>query len=1202
VPPRSGLGTSQPGRVLPQLDPGSVEIDGRSERDLLRFTAAFSRLVRFFDLDDRPDGHWDRFFASDVTLTLDRIASHRVAAMALPPAAPGDTEVTALRLRLRREFDVVNDWARALDRHQGTEIRLATALRDAIDSKLVPFSNLLDDGNDDVDPATGVDRTATALVQALASLLQTERDLVALAGDELAAALERAGGHTPDQALFRAFLTLLGRAQRQLNQVTARHLDYYYQTVLDRRPGPAEPDCAYVSFGLAKAATGCLLPARTKLSAGKDAAGTLLFFALTESVPVTRAAVAQLWTIHVSAGKARGIQQKPTSGQPFAPFLVPAEAASPLVPGQAGTTASELGFVIASPMLELEDGTRTVTIRIPCDGCTAPQPFTVSLSGEHGWIEKDNVQPLPPSAAAAPPAGELAFTIVLQPTDPAVVAYDARRLDPELAAAGRALNTPYPVVKVVFALVSDAIRQLVLSLRVDQAAIDVQVEGAALYGSNGEPLGARPFQPFGAAPGPGAAFLFGKAEAFRKPLTSVTFSLTWLGLPDSFVSYYAGYVTPDPVAFSNSGFKAALSSLNRGAWTPFAAATRPTPTGAALAPPLAGDTTVSLFTASPPPTPAAAETLQPNLDIVSVSGFAQPAQSSGPRPSSEAQYQPDTTSGFWRLQLSQPSVGFGSGLYANSVNQATLRNASVLMSSRKTTGASRTTRGVNALKRLVGMSAAPPPPATGGGVPAASPASFEPLPPVPYTPTLESIRLGYSATTPIRAAPVAAAANLLPLTVPPLTAAFRLTSEGFAPMPGVPVPAKAPAVAEAAIVPADPAGPDLPDGYYLRLGIANLAAGEPFAMLFCFEPVAALPRGAPVRVSWSYLSAQGWRPLPSNAIDDGTIGLQDSGIVRLHLPDDRALDRRASADGIAWVQARSAVPLTSPRLTGVYSQAAVAARVIDAAADATISHLPAASITSVSPPEPRIAAVAQPLPSFGGRDAQTPPQFRVALSERLRHKHRASSAWDFERLVLERFPAIYHARCLANTQFSDEGSPGFTAGATGCLALVLLPRVGPADAAAMNAPGSTAYPPRVSAQLLADVEAYVRRLSSPLLDVRACNPEYYEIQTSGTIRLRPGTLAADAARRFADDFRRFVSPWIYAPDTVVSPPLAPSEAEVRVFVSGRSYVADARLMTVSVTPGTVTGSDLAVPLQLRAASRQPWEMPAAAPSTIVWRV
>ena len=71
----------------------------------------------------------------------------------------------------------------------------------------------------------------------------------------------------------------------------------------------------------------------------------------------------------------------------------------------------------------------------------------------------------------------------------------------------------------------------------------------------------------------------------------------------------------------------------------------------------------------------------------------------------------------------------------------------------------------------------------------------------------------------------------------------------------------------------------------------------------------------------------------------------------------------------------------------------------DGAPDHYIAPLPARTIKSAVAPIAGLAAVRQPYTSFGARPAETDASFYTGVSERLRHKQRGVTFWDYERLI-----------------------------------------------------------------------------------------------------------------------------------------------------------------------------------------------------------
>ena len=71
-----------------------------------------------------------------------------------------------------------------------------------------------------------------------------------------------------------------------------------------------------------------------------------------------------------------------------------------------------------------------------------------------------------------------------------------------------------------------------------------------------------------------------------------------------------------------------------------------------------------------------------------------------------------------------------------------------------------------------------------------------------------------------------------------------------------------------------------------------------------------------------------------------------------------------------------------------------------------------------------VKAIQQPFASFGGSPGETDQAFYVRQSERLRHKNRCLSSWDYERLILENFPNVQRVKCIPHAREGCWLAPG----------------------------------------------------------------------------------------------------------------------------------------------------------------------------------
>ena len=134
--------------------------------------------------------------------------------------------------------------------------------------------------------------------------------------DEARAAVEATfewDGHEPHYALFLAFLKLLEYARGEANELTARHLEFYYRDVLRLAERPAEPGQAHVLVELAKHVDAHLLAAGTLLKAGKDDTGADAHFAVDRDLVANEAVVADLKKLYRHPDD-RAAAARPTTG------------------------------------------------------------------------------------------------------------------------------------------------------------------------------------------------------------------------------------------------------------------------------------------------------------------------------------------------------------------------------------------------------------------------------------------------------------------------------------------------------------------------------------------------------------------------------------------------------------------------------------------------------------------------------------------------------------------------------------------------------------------------------------------------------------------------------------------------------------------------------------------------------------------------
>jgi len=328
----------------------------------------------------------------------------------------------------------------------------------------------------------------------------------------------------------------------------------------------------------------------------------------------------------------------------------------------------------------------------------------------------------------------------------------------------------------------------------------------------------------------------------------------------------------------------------------------------------------------------------------------------------------------------------------------------------------------------------------------------------------------------------------------------------------------------------------------LCIGLQASALDGPLSLLFQLRDDAAAQRGAdrgldrrqdrdPVR--WFYLAQNRWRPLaPHQVLADTTKGFLTSGVVTLDLQGGARNDNTVFGGGLFWLRACSNSRLDSAAaLVSVHAQAVMLVRELAPAADVSVqpdadpapipaaatapeTALPAGLITQPLLNVPGLSGVLQIEASVGLRLAEDDRQLQIRAGERLRHKNRASLAWDVERLVLERFPEVFKVKC-----FSPHEIPPGSGLPAGAVLVVVVPNV------RRNQPADSTLAPRLNAQALQAIEDHLAQRASPFARLQVRNATYERVQVRCGLRLARGAQTGAVLRQAQRVLTDYLSPW-----------------------------------------------------------------------------
>ncbi len=865
--------------------------------------------------------------------------------------------------------------------------------------------------------------------------------------------LEQAPNIEPHFALFLCFLRLFGYAQQQMNTLTQRHLDYYYEKILQIRRRAPEPDQVHLVFELAKNAREIALTKGTILLAGKDDSGKALFYELTEDSLFNRAVVAHLRSVFYKEGKhhvapvansADGLGEKPA----VQPFFWKAF-------GQSSHPAAPIGFAVAGPILRLSSGERSIHLRLSVlsDDTIAPDitfferaaaALRVYATGKKGWIGPLQTSSNYFSRADAGKTRVWELTVSVPVSVEAIVPYAEE-------VHGGHFNTQNPALRLLFdPELAAPLMDTLLGIQVQSIQMETVVDkfkDLELDSSEGPLDSKKPFAPFGGIrPDNNSFFIIRSEEVFSKPLQQLKLQLKWQTAP---VSTDGTFEATAEVRGGNL-----QGELRREALFP-------------------GGNNLSKIIAIPTVKFTVAAYAVENYHLATRAqesrSVTRTAVADGELPMAQYDKQPITRTartpyrgrGLQRLYRNVPNEGLRLTLHIK--NKPTVDNKSTE---------------------------------------------------VFFIPKLQEFSLQYTAATPDEAMTANAEA---------FVRLGRQTIQFFqiGPFGQRETNGHFRRLAQRRNLQQDLLAAPGGEGQLL-LGLQNLDPGQAVTLFFQVQEGSANPDADPPAIHWTVLANNYWQNLDDrHLLSDRTDGLIRSGIVRFIIPDNATTAHTFLEPGFIWLRAVAIANTDSVcRILDVHTQGAVA-RFRDMGN--SVQHLAAplapGTISKLAQQDASVKKVAQPYPSFGGRPTEPEVHFYTRVAERLRHKQRAVSIWDYERLVLEQFPAVFQVKCISHCSLDSEMAPGN-------ITLVVIPDY-------RHYTAGDPLEPRLPSHILQDIGKWVYQYRMPgVVAIHVRNPLYEHLLLKFEVAFKKDSafdFGYNKARLNAD-ISRLLSPWTQTED------------------------------------------------------------------------
>lgn len=1116
-------------RKLEALSPAFAKVDERSMEDLILFAKKYAAYIKYKDLDNTDAGSWEPLMKVDISVVLAVLLSLDMLQVSdyikliykrtkLGVAASDNAEAS---LQFKFLFDVLFSLAKIIDEQCGLlreESDYQQTIKSVIQTKLnTPFSKLYNFRADNLSllsisnqtdntaplntsdshqvltlayfsltadklkitiPGTEIrerishvinhnlfNNQISLLLSGISSILQKAQEL-------FTKSLNDYSNHEPHYGLFLAFLKLFHAAQNSLNDFSVRHLDFYYKDVLRLENQKPVPDKVHLAVGLQKHIQQHLLPKGTLLKGGKDPNGKEMHYSLTEDVVFNQAEVKEIkaFQIHNKSLLAYPVVNSPDGiggkfeGDDKSWF---AFGDRKMIPTQ------ESGFAIASHLLFLKEGERTIRITINFENAlqsktaiprfgvlrnTKSIPFTITLTGEKDWVSKTV------DASFLNNQKAITFEFSLGVEEPAIFPYLEKTHK-------KNFNTALPLLMAHFdqsasnIWYADLMDNPISSINLEVNVIGVK--DLALSSDGGSIDASKPFKPFGDFPKLNASFYIGSREIFQKKLDSIKVNLP-VSVPINCEYLHGNEWDTYPLTKVENSYlvqKSIDGNLLKQASLDFRS------NELLQAKSFEGFLRIRLNTNN---YSLAAHMSEVNkaLDNIVIN-------------SQQGSFQPVVASKVETKSLSAKALAIENIGLEQSISSQFEKIAEI-----------------SGLLKVSGNSV-----------------------PVPKEVIAESFSIDYTASENI---PVAGQPN-------PKHAFFNLSPFGYyKPMPG-----------EKSLI------PRFSQEGELLIGIAKTNVPVTINLLFLLADGSSNPLKAQETVHWSFLADENnWVEFEANKVIDGTIHFTRTGIVTLSLPKEAGLIHTVFTSGLLWVKA-SVMANTDAvcKIIDIKAQGALAELVQSEQEGIEFKNLlPSGTISKLKLSDSAIKSISQPSDSTGGRMRESDPDYYQRVSERLRHKQRAISIWDYEHLILQEFPSIYQTKCLNHTGFYEKNEENiFCENFPGHVTLICIPDL-------KNKTNINPLRPYTPIATLTDISLFLEKLKNPFAQLHVVNPLFEEVQLEFEVRFHDNMDEVFYRNLLDLEIEQFLCPWAWDSSQKITFGGKINKSTLINFVEERPYV------------------------------------------------
>lgn len=329
-------------------------------------------------------------------------------------------------------------------------------------------------------------------------------------------------------------------------------------------------------------------------------------------------------------------------------------------------------------------------------------------------------------------------------------------------------------------------------------------------------------------------------------------------------------------------------------------------------------------------------------------------------------------------------------------------------------------------------------------------------------------------------------------------------------------------------------------GSTIEIGINNVGSNKQFSILFKINEGFANKSSSNLSLEWSFFNGSSWIKMNDNElIYENTNNFKRSGIVEFNL-EDASVDTTGLFDkSCIWIKVESINGSSFLNYVQDIILHATTAKCYNIE-KVKYANIEPCKISEFKKNRKDIAKVEQKYHGFDGLVKEDNGGYFLRTAERLRHKNRAVSGRDYEKILLENFPIINRVKCLSNIDDQFNISPG-------SVLLVVVPKI-------IEDENFIGIPRYFSSVEIDRMQVFLELITPNGVNFKVTNPKYEQVKVKFSLKLWDGFDKKFYVNKLNEAIKSYISPWMYNFNSQVDLGESISSALILNFIDQQEYV------------------------------------------------